>query len=106
LSADRQTAAPGFFETTWRRLFCQEIFYRASIDLEIAVPSNEEIKAARTVLTDDCIVDLKRGIAAAENVIKLMLEAAEKVRSADANVRPAPADWNEPHLWPVRPTDK
>jgi hypothetical protein len=70
---------------------------------EIAVPSNEEIKAARTVLTDDCIVDLKRGIAAAENVIKLMLEAAEKVRSAGANVRPAPADWNEP---PVRPTDK
>ena len=69
------------------------------------MPSNEEIKAARTVLTDDCIVDLKRGIAAAENVIKLMLEAAEKVRSADANVRPAPADWNEP-LWPVRPTDK
>ena len=86
MGADRLTAAPGFFETTWRRLFCQEIFYRASIDLEIAVPSNEEIKAARTVLTDDCIVDLKRGIAAAENVIKLMLEAAEKVRSADANV--------------------
>jgi hypothetical protein len=40
------------------------------IDREIAVPSYEEIKAARAVLTDDCIVDLQRGVAPAENIIK------------------------------------
>ena len=39
-------------------------------------------QAARAVLTDDCIVDIKRGVALPENVIKLMLEAAEKVRSS------------------------
>jgi hypothetical protein len=52
------------------------------IDREIAVPSYEEIKAARAVLTDDCIVDIQRGVAPAENIIKRMLEAAEKVRSS------------------------
>ena len=44
------------------------------------MPSSAEIKAARTVLTDDCIVDMQRGVTSPENVIKLMLEAAEKVR--------------------------
>jgi hypothetical protein len=83
-----------------------EICYRAPIDREIAVPSHEEIKAARAVLTDDCIVDIKRGVASPENVIKLMLEAAEKVRSSGANAQPSAVEWDQPHLWPARSTDK
>ena len=60
----------------------------AAIGREITVPSYEEIKAARAVLTDDRIVDIQRGVAPVENVIKRMLEAAEKVRSSE---RPCPA---------------
>ena len=58
------------------------------------MPSHEEIKAARAVLTDDCIVDIKRGVASPENVIKLMLEAAEKVRSSGANAQPSAVEWD------------
>jgi hypothetical protein len=68
------------------------------------MPSDEEIKASRLVLTDDRIADLHRGVAMPEFVIKLMLEAAERVRVA--GVKAPPANWNEPHLWPARPTDK
>jgi hypothetical protein len=70
------------------------------------VPSYEEIKAARAVLTDDCIVDIQRGVAPAENVIKRMLEAAEKIRASGVNAKPTAAEWDEPHLWPARPIDK
>jgi hypothetical protein len=83
-----------------------EICYRAPIDREIAVPSHEEIKAARAVLTDDCIVHITRGVASPENVIKLMLEAVEKIRSSGANAQPSAAEWDQPQLWPVRPVDK
>jgi hypothetical protein len=74
-------------------------------DREIAVPSSEEIKAASSVLTDDRIVDMQRGITSPENVIKLMLEAAEKVRSSGADAQPAAADWEQAH-WSAQPTDK
>ena len=70
------------------------------------MPSSEEIKAASSVLTDDRIVDMQRGITSPENVIKLMLEAAEKVRSSGADAQPAAADWEQAHLWPAQPTDK
>jgi hypothetical protein len=70
------------------------------------MPSDEEIKASRLVLTDDRIADLHRGIAMPEFVTKLMLEAAEQVRAASAKARPSAADWDQPHLWPVRPTEK
>jgi hypothetical protein len=73
---------------------------------ETTVPSSEEIKAARAVLTDDCIVDMQRGFTSPESVIKLMLEAAARVRSSDADAQPAAADWDQPQLWPARPTDK
>jgi hypothetical protein len=86
------------------RLFYREICYCASIDREIAVPGYEEIKAARAVLTDDCIVDIQRGVAPAENIIKRMLEAAEKVRSSGAHA--TAEEWDQPHLWPARPADK
>jgi hypothetical protein len=49
-----------------------------------AVPSNEEIKAARAVLTDDRITELKHGLVTPELVIKLMLEAVEKIRAEEA----------------------
>jgi hypothetical protein len=64
------------------------------------------IKAARAVLTDDCIVHITRGVASPENVIKLMLEAVEKIRSSGANAQPSAAEWDQPQLWPVRPVDK
>ena len=70
------------------------------------MPSSEEIKAARSVLTDDRIVDMQRGITSPENVIKLMLEAAETVRSSGADAQPTAAEWDQPHLWPARLTDK
>ena len=64
------------------------------------MPSLEEIKAAKTVLTDDCIADMQRGVTSPENVIKLMLEAAEKVRSSGST-----ADWDQRQLWPLGPND-
>jgi hypothetical protein len=70
------------------------------------MPSDEEIRACRLVLTEDRIAELHRGLAMPEFVIKLMLEAAERVRTARANAQPSPADWDQPHLWPARPTDK
>ena len=70
------------------------------------MPSPEEINAARAVLTDDCIGDMQRGVTSPENVIKLILEAAEKIRSFGANAQPSAVEWDQPHLWPVRPTDK
>jgi hypothetical protein len=49
-----------------------------------AVPSNEEIKAARAVLTDERITELKQGLVTPESLIKLMLEAVVKVRAEEA----------------------
>jgi hypothetical protein len=91
---------------SWQQPFFCGICYRASVDWEIAVPSSEEIEAARSVLTDDRIVDMQRGITSPENVIKLMLEAAEKVRSSGAGAQPTTAEWDQPHLWPAPLTDK
>jgi hypothetical protein len=70
------------------------------IDREIAVPSYEEIKAARAVLTDDCIVDLQRGVAPAENIIK------RRSGFPAPMAQPTAAEWHQPHLWPARPADK
>jgi hypothetical protein len=48
-----------------------------------AVPSHNEIRAAATVLTDDRIAELRRGLVSRELVIKLILEAAEQVRTEE-----------------------
>jgi hypothetical protein len=69
------------------------------------MPSDKEIRSCRFVLTDDRIADLHRGMAMPEFVIKLMLEAAERVRAASAKTPTSAADWDQPHLWPARPTD-
>jgi hypothetical protein len=52
------------------------------------MPSDEEIRASRLVLTDDRIADLQMP----EFVIKLMLEAAEQVRTARAKAHASAAD--------------
>jgi hypothetical protein len=73
------------------------------IDREIAVPSYEEIKAARAVLTDDCI---RHKAWCCITSKRRQTQAAEKVRSSGANSQPSAAEWDQPHLWPVRPVDK
>lgn len=49
------------------------------------MPTHEEIKAARAILTDDRIVELKQGLVNPGLITKLMLEAAERVRSPNSN---------------------
>ena len=71
------------------------------------MPSDEEIKACRLVLTDDRIAELHRGVAVPGLVIKLMLEGAEQVRAAPTTSQPSTTDWDQPQLWPPpRTTDK
>jgi hypothetical protein len=52
------------------------------------VPSPEEIKAARAILTNDRIMEIGLGLVPVETVIARMLEAAEKVRALRQSKRP------------------
>src|ERR1700722_16434998 len=49
----------------------------------LKLPSHEEIRTAATVLTDDRIAELRRGLVSRELVIKRILEAAEQLRAGE-----------------------